>query len=171
MRPPTTLFGLRAVWCASARATETGRFEIGDLTIQVFRWEVRDVTLDSLDLGNNGHVIGYAVQAPDEPYRMLYQHTGSSFYEEEGSPPLTCLQKQLRQGDGIRAPKWHKGDRAWPVAGTSVFEFVGQGYVASEVIYVFRHPSEYRFAIFSDALHRQDADEHYADEERRWRRR
>jgi hypothetical protein len=51
-----------------------------------------------------------------------------------------------------------------------VFEFVGQGYMDSSVVYVFRHPGESRFAIFSDELNRQDADEHYADEERRWQR-
>jgi hypothetical protein len=131
---------------------------------------LRDVTLESLDLGGEGHVIGYAVEGPDGLHRTLYQQE-SSFYQEEGSPPLTYLQTTLPHGDGFTAPKWHKRDRAWPVEGASVFEFIGQGYFDTSVVYVFRHPGGYRLAIFSDEVDRQDAEEHYAEEERRWKRR
>jgi hypothetical protein len=164
--PPATLFGLAAVWRADAHPTEVGSARVGGYLIRALRWELRDVVIDSLDLGDDGHLIVYAVEGADGAVRVLTQQD-STFYQEEGSPSLTYLRGKLRQGDGLATPKWHKSDRAWPVEGETAYEFADQGYIGTNVVYLFRHPHLGRVAIFSDEVDRQDAEEHYAEEERR----
>ena len=138
---------------------------IDGFAVRPVRFELRDVEVDGLDLGTEGHVVCYLVEGDGR--QCLLAQRESSFYQEEDAPAVGYLKRQLRQGEGIAAPRWHKCDRQWPVEGDEPFAFVGQGYFGRKVIYLFRHPSSRHFALFWDDVTRQDAEEHYAEEDAR----
>jgi hypothetical protein len=165
MTPPRTLFGFPASWRTGARPQEVGACGLAGITVRALRWELRDVVLQGVTLGSDGHIISFSV---DTGARLcvLFQQ-GGSFYQEEGAERLSCSKKKIAQGDGVSTPRWHKSDREWPVDRGVPLSFIGQCYIGAKVIYLFAHPSTGQFAIFSDDLERQDVEEHYADEERR----
>jgi len=134
----------------------------------MLRWELHDLHFEDLQLAPAGHLISFDV-ADSKSVRSLFQRRGI-FYHEAGTSRLTQLMKKLLQGDGVSAPKWHKCDRHWPVEADVAFEFVGQCYFNTRVVYLFRHPSSH-LAIFTDDVGRQDAEEHYREEDGRLRTR
>lgn len=162
MNPPKNLFGFPAHWMPEVSHQETGFFRIMEYGIHALRWELSDVRIEGLDL-DSGHVVTYAVEAPGQSHHLIQD--SSSFYQQEGTPRLTCPNKEIDQGDGVSAPQWHKCDRHWPEENGQAYEFVGQGYFINKVAYLFRHPNASRIAIFTDQIDRQDAEEHYATEE------
>ena len=74
---------------------------------------------------------------------------------------------RLPRGDGVSAPEWHKSDREWPEFDGQKFDFIGQGYIESTVLYLFRGTTEPNgpLAIYNDEVNRQDAEDHYRREE------
>jgi hypothetical protein len=82
---------------------------------------------------------------------------------------LRVSDDDVPQGDGIKAPRWHKSDRSWPVVESDKAHFVGQFYYEDTVAYVFvlLGSAGRTYIVFKDEVSRQDAEEHYADEEQR----
>ena len=138
---------------------------VGAFVVRPARFEIADAVIDGLDLGTDGHIVCYLVEG-DGRHCLLAQREWL-FYQEEGAPEIASLDSKLKQGDGIIAPRWHKCDREWPVANGKPLVFCGQGYFDRNVIYLFRDPSSGRLAIFCDDVARQDAEEHYAEEDAR----
>lgn len=167
MRPPQHLFGFPARWRAGVTPAVVGDLMIGAFRLKRLRWECNDVELDGFDMPSDGHVVTYLV-ASDGRQRMLSQQH-SSFFQEEDAPPPSRLRKRIAQGDGRSTPWWHKSDRQWPAEDSQAFDFIGQGYFEGEVVYLFKHPSSDRVAVFADELARQDAEAHYSEEGARTR--
>lgn len=165
MKPPQRVFGFPAHWQAGVAPRAVADLDIAGFHVRALRWECSDVRVEGLEPWTDGHLISFVVLGGGEERSLSQQ--GSVFYQEEGFQLLTSLEKKFKQGDGVSAPKWHKSYRHWPVAGSVSFEFVGQGYFDTQVAYLFRHQSSNQLAIFTDEINRQDAEEHYADEERR----
>lgn len=165
MNPPRTLFGFPARWNADVSPREVGACDIAGFHVRAHRWELRDVAVEGLKLGSEGHIVSFSIEARDKACTLFQQD--SAFYQEEGAPRLSYLKKNLAQGDGISSPRWHKVDRQWPVDDRVPFRFLGQGYIGPTVVYLFAHPTAQRIAIFTDDVKRQDAEEYYAEEEKR----
>jgi hypothetical protein len=113
MNPPPRLFGFPARWRAGVVPVAFAAVDVADFRVRALRWELRDVSVDGLKLGSDGHIVSFAVEA-DQGERALFQQD-SVFYHEEASSRLTCLEERLAQGDGVSTPRWHKVDRQWPV--------------------------------------------------------
>ena len=163
--PPQKLWGYLARWKAHVQPQVMQGTTIGDFAVRPIRFELRDVEVDGLDLGTEGHVECYLVEGEDRC--CLLAQRESTFYQEEGAPAVDYLKRKLKQGDGVVTPRWHKCDGQWPAEGDEPYVFVGQGYFGRKVIYLFRHPASGHLVIFWDDVTRQDAEEHYAEEDAR----
>ncbi len=164
MSYPTKIFGHSARPKHKINENIRVTSRIGDITIQVLRWEISDFEISGFSL-TSGHFLSFRVTDAKGSQDLLQGK--SVFFAGESLPRLEGAAINVPQGDGVVAPKWHKCDRAWPELDGVKARFVGQFYFESTVAYLFsvKNGALDVYAVFKDEIDRQDAEEHYAEEE------
>lgn len=166
MSYPTKIFGRPARPKDAIKEEIVAISQIGSLSIQVLRWELAEFEISGFPK-TDGHFLSFRITDVNGSQDLLQGK--SLFFASELLPRIESSGDSSEQGDGIIAPKWHKCDRAWPILNGVKAGFLGQFYFGTTVAYLFSlpHNSEQAYIIFKDEVNRQDAEEHYTDEESR----
>ena len=156
---PTKIFGREARPKPGMAPSTLATITVAGVEVEVLRYEISHFEIDG-GFSVDGHFRVYRVRTASVEEQL--QQQGSVFYTAGGEPPPGAASDDLPEGDGRGAPKWHKGDRSWPIRGGVLYPFVGQGYYEDSVVYLFARDAEPlgSFAAFVDDVERQDADEH-----------
>lgn len=166
MRTPTHVFGFPAKPLRPIQEVGIGYAKLGQVDVRVLRWERKDFIVEGLK-PSDGWFVSFRVSDASGSQDLLQFR--SAFFTPERITGLRAFTEDIPQGDGVEAPRWHKGDRSWPIVESDKALFVGQFYYDDTVAYVFvllRNGGR-TYIAFKDEVFRQDAEEHYADEEKR----
>lgn len=144
----------------------------GEISVRVLRWEMSDFDIEELDK-EDGHFHTFVASFRGKEYDLVQSEY--VFWTNEAPAGLKYRDPPMKPRDHTGPwPKWHKCDRCWPALDGVLYEFVGQFYYDAgdyNVGYLFVHPTADGplLAIYGDKPSRQDAEEHYREEESRER--
>jgi len=162
---PKKIFGFNAKPKESAKPTVVANTEfietcVGDISINVLRWEVKDFEIDDLHL-TDGHFVTYKLSVNGREYNLYQRKT--TFFLNDFPNGIKAVAPSSKNNAGTENPIWHKSDKYWPTLNDEFFSFIGQFYYSSKVAYLFMLQSSENpiYAIFHDDIDRQDAEEHY----------